>query len=58
MNDTMLLLVGIVAFGLMIVAIVLTIFEFRELPRWQEPEHQDVAAQAQPSRSQGGGVGN
>ena len=48
MNDTMLLTVGLVAFGLMFVGIVLTILEFRTLPRWQSPEYKSVAAQAQP----------
>ena len=48
MNDTLLLTVGLVAFGLMFVGIVLTILEFRSLPRWQSPEYKDVAAQAQP----------
>jgi hypothetical protein len=48
MNDTLLLTVGLVAFGLMFVGIVLTIVEFRSLPRWQSPEYKSVAAQAQP----------
>lgn len=48
MDDTLLLTVGLVAFGLMFVGIVLTIVEFRSLPRWQSPEYKDVAAQAQP----------
>jgi hypothetical protein len=48
MNDPLLLTVGLVAFGLMFIGIVLTILEFRSLPRWQSPEYKDVAAQAQP----------
>lgn len=48
MNDPLLLTVGLVAFGLMFVGIVLTILEFRSLPRWQSPEYKSVAAQAQP----------
>jgi hypothetical protein len=50
----MLLTVGLVAFGLMFVGIVLTIMEFRSLPRWQSPEYKDVAAQAQPQPRQPG----
>jgi hypothetical protein len=49
MNDTLLLIVGLVAFGLMAVGILFTILEFRSLPRWQKPEFKSVAAQAQPA---------
>ena len=48
MSDTMILLVGITVFGLMIVAVILTIVEFRQLPRHQEPQFENVAPQAQP----------
>jgi hypothetical protein len=58
MNDTLLLTVGLAAFGLMFVGIVLTILEFRSLPRWQSPEYKSVAAQAQPRPAQPRDEGN
>jgi hypothetical protein len=58
MNDPLLLTVGVVAFGLMFVGIVLTILEFRSLPQRQSPEYKSVAAQAQPRPRQPGDQGN
>lgn len=48
MNDQILLIVGVVVFGLMLVGIILTIFEFRTIPNRQKPQFEDVAFQAQP----------
>ena len=48
MNDQILLIVGVVVFGLMLIGIILTIFEFRRMPNRQKPEFEDVAFQAQP----------
>ncbi len=50
MNDNQILLIGVVAFGLMLVGIILTIVEFRSIPKKQPPEFEDVAFQAQPDR--------
>ncbi len=50
MNDTLILVVGAVAFGLMIVGVILTIVEFRRKPRYQKPRYESVAFQAQPSK--------
>ena len=48
MSDTTILYVGVVVFGLMVIALILTIREFQQIPRYQKPEFKNVAAQAQP----------
>ena len=48
MNDQLLLIVGIVVFGLMLIGVILTILEFRRLPKRQKPEFEQVPVQAQP----------
>lgn len=48
MSSSVLLFVGIAVFGLALIGILITVHEFRQLPRWQEPEFDSVAAQAQP----------
>ena len=52
MSDAFLMTIGLFVFSLMIIGIALTILEFRRLPRWQKPEYQSVAAQAQPRPKQ------
>ena len=54
MNDGLLLAVGILVFSLMLVGIILTVFEFRKIPRRQPPVFKDVAYQAQPNDPKSG----
>ena len=48
MSSTLILTVGIIVFGLMLVGVVLTVLEFKQMPKKQAPEFDSVAAQAQP----------
>ena len=51
-SDGMILLIGAAVFGLALIGIGLTIWEFRSIPRRQKPVHPDVAFEARPkSRS-------
>lgn len=44
----MLLLVGIGVFSLMVIGVIMTVLEFREIPEEQPPVFDSVADQAQP----------
>ena len=50
MSDTLILLIGILVFGLMLVGVLLTVWEFQRLPKRQDPVFDSVAAQAQPDQ--------